>query len=308
MNFSRDNELALNSTKTIREVTTFGFVTFLVITIVLLPIGILGNLLVILVVKKKRYLQTRTNFLLANLAGTDLLANVLGYTFAAARTFPMPTRTIGEVLCKINSLFPAVSLCAILIFTLIALERYNAIVKPMSPGFKFTRRTLRYFIVVIWIVSIAAATPLVYFNNYNSDYQCTRTWSTSAQKHFWTTAFFIGIFLPLVALIYCYFRIIRTLRFGSKIIPMNIPLEVDTKEKKKVIRLSIVVTLVFFISYTPFAVVKEIEIRRPVPNEVKVFSLVFVLLSSFLNPFIYAFQSTNYRRALKEAIICRLLR
>ncbi|KAJ7389519.1 hypothetical protein OS493_030904 [Desmophyllum pertusum] len=305
MNFSADTTPVNSTTQSVRQVTVFGLVTFLLIAIVLLPIGIAGNLLVILVVKKKRYLHTKTNFLLANLAASDLMANILGYTVAAARAFPKPAMTFGRFICKINSYYPAASFCSILTLTVIALERYNAIVKPLSNGLKLKKRTLRYLITVIWILSIAAVTPLVYVDEYSMDYQCVRTWDTNSQITFWTCAIVIAICLPLMVIIYCYVRIIHTLYFGRQVIPMNIPVEVDAQEKKKVIKLSIIVTSVFIVSFTPFAIVRELEIRGPVANVVSVFALGFVLLSSLLNPFIYAFQSTNYRQAFKETILKR---
>lgn len=88
---------------------------------------------------------------------------------------------------------------------------------------------------------------------------------------------------------------------------MNIPAEVDAREKKRVIQLSIIVTVVFIVTYLPFAIVKELEMRISLSNRVRAFSLLSVLLSSILNPFIYAFQSSNYRRAFKE-IICLIQR
>jgi len=296
------NATALNSTTNARQVTLFGLVSFLCIAIVLLPIGIAGNLLVIIVVKKKRYLRTKTNFLLANLAASDLMANVLAYTVGIARAFPMPSRTLGLFLCKINSYYPAASFCSILTLTVIALERYNGIVKPLSNGLKFRKRTLRYFIIAIWILSIAAVTPLVYFDEYSSEQLCVRTWSVHWNLTFWTCAIVLAIALPVMVIIYCYFHIIRTLYFGPKIIPMNIPNEVDAQEKKKVIKLSIIVTSIIIIAFTPFSIVRQLEIHGPVPNEVTVLALSLILLSSVLNPFIYAFQSTNYRQAFKETI------
>lgn len=305
MNFS-DDAMASNSTTKVREVTAFGLVTFLLLAIVVLPIGIVGNILVIIVVRKKRYLHTKTNLLLANLAVSDLMANVLAYTVGAARAIPIPAITFGKFLCKINSFYPALSLCSILTLTVIALERYNAIVRPLSNGLKFEKRTLRYFIIAIWILSLVAATPLVHFSTYNSDYRCDRTWSTTSRFIFWTSSFIVIIGIPLIIIIYCYCHIIRTLYFQHQIVPMNIPREVDAREKKKVVKLSIVVTSVFTFSFIPFAVVRELEIRGPVPNVVSVFALCSVLLSSVLNPFIYAYQSTNYRQAFKETIIgCR---
>jgi len=305
MNFS-DEVMALNSTTKVRQVTVFGLTTFLLVAIVILPIGIAGNILVIIVVKKKRYLHTKTNFLLANLAAFDLMANVLAYTVGAVRAFPIQARTFGKFLCKINSFYPALSLCSILTLTVIALERYNAIVKPLSTGLKFEKRTLRYFIIAIWILSLAAATPLIHFAEYNSDYRCDRTWSTTTRFVFWTSAFIAIIGVPLIVIIYCYSHIIRTLYFQHQVVPMNIPREVDEREKKRVVKLSIVVTSVFIFSFVPFAIVRELEFGSPVPNAVSVFALCSVLLSSVLNPFIYAYQSTNYRQAFKETIIsCR---
>ena len=303
MNFS-DDAMDSNSTTKVRQVTTFGLVTFLLLAIVVLPIGIAGNILVIIVIKKKRYLHSKTNLLLANLAASDLMANVLAYTVAAARAIPIPVTAFGKFLCKINSFYPALSLCSILTLTVIALERYNAIVKPLSTGLKFEKRTLRYFITAIWILSLVAAPPLVHYSIYNSDYRCERTWSTTARFIFWTSSFIVVIGIPLIIIIYCYCRIIRTLYFQHQIVPMNIPREVDAREKKKVVKLSIVVTSVFIFSFIPFAIVRELEIRGPVPNMVSVFGLCSVLLSSVLNPFIYAYQSTNYRQAFKETVIC----
>ena len=306
MNISVENQRTSNSSTGMREVPVFNFVTFLVITIVVLPIGIAGNLLIILVVHKKRSLYTTTNMFLANLAASDLLANVLGYTVAAARTIPMQTMVLGQVLCRVNSFYITASFCSILTLTLIALERYNAIVKPLSHRFKFKKSTVRYLFAAIWILSVVVVFPLVYFDEYNSNRQCVRTWSTTQRMYYWNCAIIVGIGLPLLVILYCYFSIIYALYFQCKVVPMNIPLEVDAKEKKKVIKLSIVVTSVFMLSFIPFSVVRELEICRPVPHEIKVFSLIFVLLSSILNPFIYAFQSTNYRMAFKEAITCRL--
>ena len=295
------NATVFNSTTYVRQVTLFSLVSFLCIAIILLPIGIAGNLLVIIVVKKKRYLRTKTNYLLANLAASDLMANILAYTVGIARAFPMP-RTLGIFLCKINSYYPAASFCSILTLTVIALERYKAIVKPLSNGLKFGKWTLRYFIIAIWILSLAVVTPLVFFDEYSSEQLCVRTWSTHSKFTFWTCAIVLAIALPVVVIIYCYFRIIRALYFGRKIIPMNIPRQVDAQEKKKVIKLSIIVTSVVVIAFTPFSVVRQLEIHGPVPNEVTVLALSLILLSSVLNPFIYAFQSTNYRQAFKETI------
>lgn len=298
-----------NKTTDIRRVSTFGLTTFLITAIFLLPVGVIGNLMVIVVVRKRRYLQTKTNFLLANLAACDLVANILGYTWGVASAFPIPNMTLGVIICKINSIYPAASGCSAFILTIIALERYSAIVKPLNTRFKLKKRTLRYFILAIWIFVLAAVIPLVYFADYNvgSTYRCGRTWGTTAKATFWTTGFIIFIVVPLIVMLFCYVQIIRALYFGTRIVPMNIPAEVDAREKKRVIHLSIIVTVVFIVTYLPFAIVKELEMRISLSNRVIAFSLLSVLLSSILNPFIYAFQSSNYRRAFKE-IICLIQR
>lgn len=306
MDISLENQSFINSSSSVRGNQIFGIATFLGIVVVVLPIGIVGNLLVITVVWKKRVLRTNTNLLLANLAGSDLLACVLGYTVATTKYFPLKDVTMGHILCRINSFFPAASICSILTLTVIAIERYNGIVKPLSPGFKFKKRTLRYFCVFVWIISLALVSPLIYFDEYNRNHRCTRSWRGDLRKYYWTWGSIICVGVPLLIILFCYVCIIRTLYFGLRVIPMNIPLEIEEKEKKKVIKLSVIVTVVFAFSFLPFSVVRGLEIRGAVPREVSVSSLILVLLSSVFNPFIYAFQSTNYRKAFREAITCRL--
>lgn len=135
-----------NKTTDIRRVSTFGLTTFLITAIFLLPVGVIGNLMVIVVVRKRRYLQTKTNFLLANLAACDLVANILGYTWGVASAFPIPNMT-----------------------------------------------------------------------------RCGRTWGTTAKATFWTTGFIIFVVVPLIVMLFCYVQIIRALYFGTRIVPMNIP-------------------------------------------------------------------------------------
>ena len=306
MNISLENQTLRNSSSSVRGNQIFGFVTFLGIVVIVLPIGIVGNLLVITVVWKKRVIRTNTNLLLANLAGSDLLACVLGYTVAITRYFPPKDVTLGLILCRINSFFPAASLCSILTLTIIAIERYNGLVRPLRPGFKFRKRALQYFCVLIWIISLASVTPLIYFDEYNPNHRCTRSWRGVVREFYWTWGSVICVGVPLLIIIFCYVCIIRALYFGLRVIPMNIPLEMEEKEKRKVIKLAVIVTLVFALSFLPFTVVRGMEIRGPVPYEVSVSSLILVLLSSIFNPFIYAFQSTNYRRAFREVITCRL--
>lgn len=68
MNFS-DDAMASNSTTKVREVTAFGLVTFLLLAIVVLPIGIVGNILVIIVVRKKKISSHKDELITRKLGG-----------------------------------------------------------------------------------------------------------------------------------------------------------------------------------------------------------------------------------------------
>ena len=103
---------------------------------VLLTTDLVGNTLVILIILNNRSMKTAMNYLLLNLAVADMM---VGAFFAPKvlflSTFTHPTGTAGDVLCKLIT-EPTIAWLASLVsafsLTLVAIERFYAVVHPHS--------------------------------------------------------------------------------------------------------------------------------------------------------------------------------
>ena len=73
---------------------------FQIVFSILLAVNVVGNVLVILVILKNQSMKTSLNFLLVNLAVSDLLVAVFfAPRFLWIPTFTHPTGTLGKAIC-----------------------------------------------------------------------------------------------------------------------------------------------------------------------------------------------------------------
>ena len=74
----------------------------------------------------------------------------------------------------------------------------------------------------------------------------------------------------------------------------------ETKEKKRLVILLILLTVVFFLAFIPYGIMMILnfnKIRNKNTRYLQHFAQYLTLLSCSVNPFIYAFQSSSYRRS-----------
>ena len=125
---------------------TFSFALVLVISLA-------GNSLIGIIVYKTKTMRKPINFLIVNMAMSDLLFPV--FTFPNVRT-RIKSGLLGQALCKLAFFLPSVSLAvSIQSLVLIAVDRLGAVVFPLrSPliGSKL-------FILGTWIVAMATFSP-----------------------------------------------------------------------------------------------------------------------------------------------------
>ncbi|XP_075150023.1 trissin receptor [Haematobia irritans] len=123
-----------------------------------------GNLLVILVVTLSRRLRSITNFFLANLALADFCVGV----FCVMQTLSLyliDSWVFGEFLCRMYQFVQSLSYTAsIFILVVICMERYFAIVHPITCKQILTAARLRMVILTVWITSAVYSTPKFVFS------------------------------------------------------------------------------------------------------------------------------------------------
>ncbi|EDO26001.1 predicted protein, partial [Nematostella vectensis] len=114
-----------------------------------------------------------------------------------------------------------------------------------------------------------------------------------------------SIFVPLMVTVVCYVRIIKGLYFNNTIAagPAGYTQESDLREKRKIVKMLLIVTSAFVLCFLPYATFR-IVVASADPNDHKRYNHVqslreiFKFLcysSSSFNPVIYCFQSSNYR-------------
>ncbi|KAF4532372.1 hypothetical protein B566_EDAN003676 [Ephemera danica] len=122
----------------------------------------MSNFLVILVVQCDRQVESKTNFLLGQLALADLCVGV----FCVMQSFMayLSNWLLGLFLCQMYLYVQALSYVAsVLIMVAVCVERYVAIMQPFHTRSVFTSVRLRLIVIVVWVVSAAYAAPRLFF-------------------------------------------------------------------------------------------------------------------------------------------------
>ena len=309
-----------------RQVSTISRqdVVFAVLySLIVLP-GIVGNSIIITIVRKTPSMHSTTNYLLINLAVADLLTLLLCpglYDFAL--TSVRLQGFSGDLICKLfagNAIVPITINVAVLTVCTIAIERYLALVKPFR-SLRISQESVGYVLAVLWILAVLSCIPDIQANTFDimsSKYPCKRPWSL--EEYFLHKPFIIFTcvcfgFISSLILFICYFEIVRGLYFTRTICSESTTTEADRRAKKQLARLLIWLALLFAACSLPFAIFftflistdsKTVEDNY---DNLYLFHRICRLLlfgNSFFNPLMYALQSSSYRDSFKLLCSCKV--
>uniref|UniRef100_A0A3Q3WFR8 G-protein coupled receptors family 1 profile domain-containing protein n=1 Tax=Mola mola TaxID=94237 RepID=A0A3Q3WFR8_MOLML len=265
-------------------------------------LGLVGNSLVMWVIVRGTRLRSMTDVCLLNLAAADLLL-VCTLPFVAHQA--QDQWLFGDAMCKvILGIFSIAFYCGIFFVTLMSIDRYLAIVHAVYA----VRARTRSFGM------IAAAQ----FDG-KSSMSCYPVFPKTSQNnaglphpHFWSVFSIykmntIGLFVPVVIMVFCYSQIIWRLYHSRS-------------SKKQAIRLVVVVVAVFFCCWLPYNIASIFSAQELVVNYTdcdssKAIRLALVVTEaiayshSCLNPILYVFVGEKFRRHLLRMISrspCRL--
>jgi len=112
--------------------------------------------------------------------------------------------------------------------------------------------------------------------------------------------------LPFFVISFRYSKLVKSLNHISAVTPdSNIPEKKLMRQRKQLLKMSLTVTFVSGACVSPASVVTALRYFRMVSQTVRAFGLLLLFISSVVNPFIYAFHSSNYRRAFKTLLKCK---
>ena len=155
-----------------------GTVTYCLIIIV----SLVANSLIVIIVSKTPNLKKPINYIIANIASSDLLYPIFSIPFKLSllhtNSFPIGGQ-LGQALCKLLPFFGSVSfLVSIQNLVLITVDRFGAVIFPLrSPLIK--SKLCAFLIVATWMFAIVFISPdLLAFElvEYPEGAWCVRRW------------------------------------------------------------------------------------------------------------------------------------
>uniref|UniRef100_UPI00398F7598 C-X-C chemokine receptor type 5 isoform X1 n=2 Tax=Pristiophorus japonicus TaxID=55135 RepID=UPI00398F7598 len=282
-------------------VPTLYFLIFLV--------GTVGNGLVMLILLRYRSSRTPTDSYLLHLAMADLLlVLVLPFT-AIENIFGWP---FSVFLCKlIGSIHKLNFFCNSLLLGCISFDRYLAIVHAVQTYKKRKAKYVHLVCSAVWAIGFLLQIPNLIFLRVEDTFPYNETKciypSDDIRANNWLLAeqllyHVIGFCLPLAIMCYCYSMVIKTLckaqNFG----------------RHKAIKVVLMVTVMFFICWTPYNVAKFIKTLRMLDVIIAdcnfygrlkftiVVSECLGFIHSCLNPVLYVFVGVKFRNDILKLL------
>ena len=261
------------------------------------PLTVLLNILVIVSVKTKRRLRTKSNIALACLATTDLVVGVvLQPLHIAWESFLLK----GEhtMFCTITDVSKTVTLKCLRVsfhhLVLMSAERYVAIKHPFAYDTQVTEVRIIIASALAWATAIIISSQNLLI-------------ATKLSK----TILAVSQILLLIIPLYFNVSVYKEVRRSEKQIAAN---QVSLQAKKKILRnkkafyTTVIITLVLLLCYIPLNICLAILFSfksRISPNISLIVLYIFTLLpvlNSLFNPLIYAVRVRNFRVAFIQIL------
>ncbi|XP_022908130.1 opsin-1 [Onthophagus taurus] len=280
-------------------------------------VSIAGNGMVIYIFSGTKSLKTPSNMLVVNLAISDFLM-MLFMSPAMVVNCYFETWVFGPTFCEIygmtGSLFGSISIWTM---TMIALDRYNVIVKGLS-GKPMTKGGAFLKILGIWLFSLGwTVAPMLGWNRYVPEGNMTSC-GTDYLSHSWLSKSYLIVyacfvyFLPLFTIIYSYFFIVQAvcaheeaMREQAK--KMNVASlrsseQAQTSAECKLAKVALMTISLWFMAWTPYLVTNFVgvfETGKVTPLGT-IWCSLFAKANAVYNPIVYGISHPKYRQVLHK--------
>jgi hypothetical protein len=280
---------------------------------VLLVCSLLGNILVIAVVMGNKSLRTVFNYMIVNMAVSDLFVPMLALPVRISEETSgwLVDGPLGNALCKLCFFFADISpVVSVLSLVIIATERFVLIVYPFKSQ-AFNRRTCWVLIATTWIIAIALFSPYFYtFRLFQRDgsTQCNpQQWSQVAQDVFLVIVTSVSFIIPFISIVILYSVMIFKLHQNSKRLGNSLSEEQASyrrRRNKDIFYLSIAVVVAFCVLWGPFfcalLLINFLYGWDGVDGDVIFIVQYLGYLNSAVNPCIYFIFLKSFQKGLRN--------
>ncbi|XP_060072991.1 neuropeptide Y receptor type 5-like [Ylistrum balloti] len=283
--------------------------------------GILGNAAMCYIIIRKRNVRSSRNWYILNLSISDILTSVLCIPFTVVKLI-LKHWPLGKVLCKIvpslQTIYVFVSTFTIVF---IAIDRYKAIVQCTSRD--WTRP--RYIFVIVWLVSFALALPMLIYHDVESVCiskdiilfsSCLEKWDSDiARRSYALLVLCIHFVFPIIVIIALHILICKFIRTHIESKPsysreLHRSRRNLLRQRKNIILLTSI-TVIFALTWLPLTLINLLaDINYQLFTGIDFNWLiaichVFAMSSVCINPIVYGWFNSNYRREIKAMFCCK---
>ena len=284
--------------------------------------SLLGNTSVIVIVLKNKRMRTTTNYLIVNMAISDLLISAFAVPRELTEIYTGPRRWLleglaGLILCKLVYVFQDISTAvSIQSLVVMAIDRYHGVVFPFRPPIA-TSKVCKVVIPVIWTVAIGVHS--VYFYTVrmvvedNKTY-CTFSWAPMFKERQTQENYFIFIsvfliLLPLCVIFSLYALIVLELKkrqhAGSSASVLS---NQRRREDGAVMKKILCIVFLFILCIAPITIAALLfyfvwDWHIPCGMDKLFQTAKFIFYSNAsLNPCVYFALNDKYRKGLKDLL------
>ncbi|XP_067409974.1 neuropeptides B/W receptor type 1 [Emydura macquarii macquarii] len=276
-------------------------------------VGLTGNTAVIYVILRAPKMKTVTNIFILNLAIADeLFTLVLPINVADHLLLQWP---FGEFMCKlIISIDQYNTFSSIYFLTVMSIDRYLVVVATVQAR-KMSYRTYRAAKVAslgVWAFVSIIILPFTVFAKLHQEQgrsQCVFVFP--APESFWWKVsrlytLTLGFAIPVSTICILYIAMLVKLRHMR----LNCHDKALDKAKKKVTLMVLIILAVCLFCWTPYHLSTVVALTTDLPQTPLVIGISYFITSlsyanSCLNPFLYAFLDTNFRKSFRKLVDCR---
>ena len=282
-------------------------------------VSLAGNTIVGIIVYKTKTMRKPINFLIVNMAMSDLLFPIFLLPFMIQLLYIdswLIGGPLGQALCKLVYFLPDVSTAvSIQSLVLIAVGRFGAVVYPLRPPL-ISSKLCPFLILATWIVAMALHFPyLVVFKlaEYQGRLICGSHWKEVLGKNAYEN-FFLFVFVSfglmpfvLIAILYIiiFFKLKSQRSPGEQSVNAG---EQRQQRERNVLKMAIAIVLGFAVCWLPFAIgwfIKFLSAWEIQSCSFRYFFTVAVYMARAncaINPCICFIFSRNYREGLKTLL------
>ncbi|XP_072022979.1 G-protein coupled receptor 54-like [Amphiura filiformis] len=301
------------TTTSVLESNEFSEEAKMILTIVISIVaifGLLGNTMVILTVLVFSDMHTLINFSFANLALTDLALLLLD-------AVPTATDTIGwSISAKLGCNVPiylqyVVLQVSSLTLAFLSWDRYRLIVKPIQSLNTRSSKQIHLIVILIWIASFVIQIPAAFVPTISLETGCNEFGLPWGHGLFFAYATITLYIIPLIIIIPSYTCIALSMTKNSTSVTTKKEDAKRLAQRNKTIIWVLIVVIFYIILSLPIHVVHlwmafdpNVTAQTPLYIEVHTAANVLLFINSSVNPYLYAFGGSSFRKHLKDITQC----